>query len=147
MQQRIERRNRHADEQFAVRIGISMGEADVEEDDYFGPPVVEASRLCDSATGDQILCGDVVRAMAREGHSFRSVGELELKGLTEPVPAHEVEWQPSDAAAGVLPLPQRLRAVPPVGYVGRREEREALKFLFDEARDGNRRVAFVSGEP
>jgi predicted ATPase len=44
-------------------------------------------------------------------------------------------------------LPQRLREVPPLGYVGRREEREALAFLLDQAREGSRRVAFLSGEP
>src|SRR5436305_14769554 len=61
MQQRLERRNRRADEQLAVRIGISMGEADVEDGDYFGPPVVEAARLCNAAAGGQVLCSDVVR--------------------------------------------------------------------------------------
>jgi class 3 adenylate cyclase len=145
MQQRLERRNRRADEQFAVRIGISMGEADVEEGDYFGSPVVEAARLCDSARGGQILCGDLVRVMAREGQGFRSVGALELKGLTDAFQAHEVEWLPSAAVA--VPLPPRLREVPPVGYVGRRVEREGLSFLFREAREGTRRVAFISGEP
>ncbi|MFL5782621.1 MAG: ATP-binding protein [Thermoleophilaceae bacterium] len=147
MQQRIERRNRRADEQFAVRIGISMGEADVEEGDYFGPPVVEAARLCNAAAGGQVLCGDMVRAMARQGAEFRSVGELELKGLAEPFPAHEVAWQPAAGGAGSLPLPARLREVPPVGYVGREAEREGLSFLLDLARDGRRRVAFISGEP
>ena len=147
MQQRLDRRNRRADEQLMVRIGISAGEADLEDGDYFGPPVVEASRLCNAATGGQILCGELVRMMAREGHSFRSVGTLRLKGLAEPFAAHEVEWEPLSAQAGALPLPPRLREVPPVGYVGRRAEREGLAFLLAQAREGNRRVAFVSGEP
>src|SRR5438105_309437 len=147
MQQRIERRNRKADEQFSVRIGISMGEADVEEGDYFGPPVVEAARLCSAAAGGQILCGDLVRATAREGHEFRSLGLLELKGLAEPSSAHEVEWQPAADSAPTLPLPPRLREVPPVGYVGRDVEREGLTFLFDQVREGARRVALISGEP
>src|SRR5438876_5281930 len=147
MQQRIERRNRKADEQFAVRIGISMGEADVEEGDYFGPPVVEAARLCSAAAGGQILCGDLVRATAREGHEFRPQGLLDLKGLPEPFSAHEVEWQPAADSAHTLPLPPRLREVPPVGYVGRDVEREGLTFLFDQVREGARRVALISGEP
>lgn len=147
MQQRIERRNREAEEQFAVRIGMAMGDADSEDGDYFGPPVVEAARLCNAAAGGQILCGDVVRAMTRDGHEFRSAGLLELKGLPEPVPAHEVDWQPAVDTAKALPLPPRLREVPPVGYVGRDLEREGLAFLLDEVRDGARRVAFISGEP
>ena len=79
MQQRLDRRNRRADEQMMVRIGISAGEADHEDDDYFGPPVVEASRLCNAAAGGQILCGELVRMMAREGREFRSAGNLALK--------------------------------------------------------------------
>src|SRR6266480_3260017 len=147
MQQRLEQHNRRADEQLAVRIGISTGETDVDEGDYFGPPVVEASRLCNAASGGQVLCADLVRAMAREGHDFRPVGELDLKGLPAPLSAHEVQWQPVAGAAGVLPLPTRLREVPPVGYVGRRAEREGLAFLLEQAKEGNRRIAFVSGEP
>ena len=147
MQQRIEHRNRKAEEQFSVRIGISMGEADVEDGDYFGPPVVEASRLCSAAAGGQILCGDLVRATARDGHGFRPVGPLDLKGLPDPFSTHEVEWQPAADSVHALPLPPRLREVPPVGYVGRDVEREGLAFLFDQAREGARRVALISGEP
>jgi class 3 adenylate cyclase len=120
MQQRLEQRNRRADEQLMVRVGVSAGEADREDDDYFGPPVVEAARLCNAAQGGQILCGEMVRAMARAGTGFSSVGALELKGLPEPFSAHEVEWEPLGAGLGVLPLPARLREVPPVGYAGRR---------------------------
>ena len=147
MQQRLDRRNRRADEQMMVRIGISAGEADHEDDDYFGPPVVEASRLCNAAAGGQILCGELVRMMAREGREFRSAGKLTLKGLPEPFPAFEVIWEPAAAEFGTIPLPPRLREVPPVGYVGRRAEREGLAYLLDEAREGARRIAFISGEP
>src|SRR3954451_20511337 len=147
MQQALDQRNRRADEQLMIRIGVSAGEADLEEGDYFGPPVVEAARLCGAAAGGQILCGDLVRMMAREGRSFRSVGALELKGLPQPFPAHEIEWEPLSGSVGALPLPPRLREVPPLGYVGRREEREALAFLLEQAREASRRVAFLSGEP
>src|SRR4051812_38112189 len=48
MQQAIERRNRKAagGEPLSIRIGLSAGEAEVEDGDYFGVPVVEAARLC-----------------------------------------------------------------------------------------------------
>lgn len=147
MQQLLDLRNRSADEQLMIRIGISAGEADVDEGDYFGPPVIEAARLCNRAAGGQILCGDLVRMMAREGHAFRSVGRLDLKGLPEPYPTHEVEWEPLSMDAGALPLPQRLREVPPLGYVGRSDERARLAELLAQAREGCRRVAFLSGEP
>jgi class 3 adenylate cyclase len=147
MQQRLEHRNRRANEQFSVRVGISLGEANVHEGDYFGPPVVEAARLCKAAAGGQILCAEPVPAIAREGHRFRPVGALSLKGLPEALPAYEVEWQPALEPAGTLPLPPRLREVAPAGYVGRATEREGLLFLFDKAHEGIRRVAFISGEP
>ena len=46
MQQAIEARNRRGTDPLSVRMGLSSGEADVAEDDYFGVPVVEAARLC-----------------------------------------------------------------------------------------------------
>jgi class 3 adenylate cyclase len=46
MQQAVEARNRSAEEQIGVRIGVSFGEADVEDGDYFGEPVIESARLC-----------------------------------------------------------------------------------------------------
>src|ERR1700741_1661778 len=46
MQQRIDARNRGGAEPLSMRAGVSVGEVDAEEGDYFGPPVVEAARLC-----------------------------------------------------------------------------------------------------
>jgi class 3 adenylate cyclase len=61
IQQRMERRNRRADQELAIRIGIAMGDATAEDGDYFGMPVVEAARLCDRAAGGQILTTELVR--------------------------------------------------------------------------------------
>ena len=36
MQQAVEARNRRAEEQLGVRIGVSLGDATVEDGDYFG---------------------------------------------------------------------------------------------------------------
>ncbi|MGA9721089.1 MAG: AAA family ATPase [Candidatus Binatus sp.] len=78
-----------------IRIGVSSGEATAEGNDLFGPPVVEASRLCAAASARQILVSDVVRTLTRgKGHRFTSVGDLTLKGMPEPVPAFEVVWEP-----------------------------------------------------
>src|SRR5688572_24785890 len=38
MQQRLELRNRRAVEPLEIRVGLSIGEADVEDGDYFGTP-------------------------------------------------------------------------------------------------------------
>jgi class 3 adenylate cyclase len=39
MQQAVEARNRQAEEQLGVRVGVSLGEATTEGGDYFGEPV------------------------------------------------------------------------------------------------------------
>src|SRR3954467_670584 len=63
MQQAIHHHNRSAGEPLGVRIGVSAGEAVEEDSDYFGDPVIEASRLCGAAAGGQILAADLVRLM------------------------------------------------------------------------------------
>jgi class 3 adenylate cyclase/tetratricopeptide (TPR) repeat protein len=149
MQQLIERRNRASDHQLSIRVGIAHGEADRAEEDWFGPPVVEAARLCARAKGDQILVGELARMMAggRGEHAFTSIGELELKGLPEPLAAFEVAWEPLADAAARMPLPPRLRGVPPVAYVGRQDERRRLAALWEAAAGGLRQAVLISGEP
>src|SRR5262249_6182873 len=127
-----------------IRIGISSGEATREDGDLFGPPVVEAARLCAVAASGQIVISDVVRSLARgRGHTFNPLGELTLKGLPEPVASFEVKWEP--LAAGV-PLPPRLTKEP-LGMFGRDAEQEVTARAWTEAKAGQRRVLLVSGEP
>ncbi len=85
-----------------LRIGLSVGDVTIEDDDCFGMPVVEAARLEASARPGQILCTEFVRLMARGrgDHSLTSVGSLTLKGFDEPVAAHEVEWEPPPLLGG-----------------------------------------------
>jgi class 3 adenylate cyclase len=147
MQRRIARRNRRADEQLSVRIGVSLGEATREEDDYFGPPVVEASRLCATAAGNEVLVSDLVRAMAsRGGHDLQPVGKLDLKGIPEPMTAFRLAWESGDGETD-LPLPPRLRAVPEDGFVGRKEEQSRLGEVAAAAQTGHRQLVLISGEP
>jgi class 3 adenylate cyclase len=128
MQQLIDRRNRTADAQLHIRIGIGMGEATVEDGDYFGMPSIESARLCALAPDDGILAGELVRMMAARGDraAFKSVGELELKGLPEPVEAYEIAWEPVGEELSAVPLPGPLRTMPGIAYVGRLGERERL---------------------
>jgi class 3 adenylate cyclase len=146
MQQALEARNRRASEPLGVRIGVSLGDTTVEDGDHFGEPVVEAARLCAAADGGQVLITDLVRQIggARDGHDFRSLGGLELKGLSAPVETFELRWAPAEGAA--ISLPQRLCELPPTGYVGRVVERAQLQELWDEAREGSLRLALISGE-
>jgi class 3 adenylate cyclase len=146
MQQAFEARNRRAAEPLAVRIGVSLGDTTVEDGDHFGEPVVQAARLCAAAEGGQIVVSDLVRQIggSRDGHRFRSLGELELKGLSQPVQAFALEWAP--ATTGGIALPERLRELPPTGYVGRVAERARLEELWRQARAGSLRLALIGGE-
>lgn len=131
----------------SIRVGVSSGEATREDADLYGPPVVEASRLCATAAPGQILASEVVRLLARgKGHTFISVGDLSLKGLPEPVPVCEVKWEPLAPAAGV-PLPPRLATTQPLGLFGRSVEQEVLAEAWSGANEGQRRVVLLAGEP
>jgi hypothetical protein len=112
-------------------------------------PVIEAARLCDRAQGGQILAKEIVAHLAGARHesSFKSVGDLELKGLPEALSTVEVGWEPLGDEGPSLPLPPRLQEMPPGGFVGRAPERGRLSELFREASEGNRRLVLISGEP
>ncbi len=113
MQQRLEKRNRGAGEQLLVRIGIGMGEATVEDGDYFGMPTIEAARLCDKAGAAQILTGQLVKMMTSSRKDcFESIGTLDLKGIPDDYEAFEVTWQSEAPEASDIPLPALLRGVP-----------------------------------
>ena len=81
-----------------VRIGISAGDVAWRGNDCTGTPVIEAARLCNVAGPGEIVIADIVQAMARGrgGHAFVPLGELSLKGLSEPVPASRVRWAGDD---------------------------------------------------
>ena len=134
MQQAVEARNRRAPERCDVRIGVSFGETTLDGDDYYGQPVVEAARLCAHAGGGQIVIGELVREVAgsRDTHTFESLGDLKLKGIADPVPACELLWEPVLTSA--ITLPERLRELPAISYVGRVSEREQLSHLWKEGR-------------
>jgi class 3 adenylate cyclase/tetratricopeptide (TPR) repeat protein len=153
MQQAVHRANATAEHPLGLRIGLSSGEATNEADDYFGDPVIEAARLCARADGGQILATDLVRASAgrRSPHAFTSLGELELKGLPDPVEALEVGWAPladDTASTGTIPLPERLAHRPGVGVIGRDDELATLSTAMKRVAAGEgREIILVAGEP
>jgi hypothetical protein len=85
-----------------VGIGLDAGEAVPVEGGYRGGALNLAARLCSQAGPGQVLAsyGVVHLARAVDGIRFVEHGDLELKGLTEPVRVLEVE--PEDAPGGGL---------------------------------------------
>jgi hypothetical protein len=147
MQRAVTARNRRADEPFALRIGVSHGEADAEDSDYFGVPVVEAARLCARCEPGDVLTTELVRMLAgsRGGFSYEQLGEVELKGLDAPVVVHRVVWEHVDAATDI-PLPTRINAHSRV-FVGRAAERDCLERAFKSVTRDGVRIVLVAGEP
>ena len=153
-QQMLERRYRAAESRLRVRIGLGTGELTVKDGDYFGMAAVEAARLCDRAPADGILVSATTKLLAGrvDGAQFASAGVLELKGIPEPMETFSVSWTPLDpersgAAVGGWPLPEALRRVPSVAFVGRESERALLEHVGNDTRSGSRRVVLLSGEP
>lgn len=130
-----------------LRVGLASGEAVYEDGDWFGPPAVEAARLCTEAEGGQILATQVVALLvgARGGHSWTPLGERLLKGFDTATPVVELSWT---AAAGAdVPQPDAARAAAAVPLVGREEALAALRAAWKRAESGQRAFAVVSGEP
>jgi class 3 adenylate cyclase/tetratricopeptide (TPR) repeat protein len=153
MQQAVERHGAATDPPLSLRVGVSAGELTREGDDYFGEPVIEASRLCARARGGQILVADLVRALAgrRCPHTFTARGVLELKGLPEPVVTLEVDWEPLgpvEASTAAMPPPSRLETTPAIGVIGRETELAVLADAIKRATVGEgSEIVMISGEP
>ncbi len=138
---------RHPADRLSVRVGVSAGDVTLEEGDCFGTPVVEASRLCAEAGGDEILVADLVRLLARGrgDHEFTPAGERTLKGLPEPVAVATVRW--NRVAPVGAPMPSALRAAQWYDFAGRVAERDALLDRWKDAIAGRPGLVVVSGEP
>ncbi len=151
MQQGVEQHNRVSEHTVGLRIGLSMGEVISEGGDYFGDPAVEAARLCALCESGQVLATGVLRALAgrRSRTQCRFVGQLELKGLPDPVETVEVQWEALEGSIDPArtPLPGRLAVGPDVGVVGRVAEAESMADAYKRvASGGGREVMLVSGE-
>jgi class 3 adenylate cyclase len=95
VQRRLHERNESAEHRLNVSIGVSAGEPITgDHEDLFGAAVQLAARLCASAQAGDITVSQAVREFS-VGKSFRfeDRGELDLKGMPEPVRAYLVRWR------------------------------------------------------
>ena len=147
IQLRVERETRGSDDRLEVRVGLHVGEPIRDEEDYFGSSVNIARRLCDAATAGQILTSRLLRDLvgSRGNLVFYDVGELQLKGVSAPVAACEVEWHVGEPVE--LPLPDELLTPIRSPFVGREAELEVVRKEWQLALDGRRRLVVVAGEP
>ncbi|MHB8463315.1 MAG: ATP-binding protein [Acidimicrobiales bacterium] len=138
-------------QEFGVRVGLSIGDVSTENDDVFGVPVVEAARLCSIATGGEILVAEFVRVLSRGrgGFVFEPIGEVDLKGLPDPVPACRVLWEPLPLATGrpQVPIAPALMGAAATNYVGRETLRDRLLDAWRAACQGRCQTVLLAGEP
>ncbi len=154
MQRAVEAQSRDSGHPLGLRVGISGGEVTKEGDDYFGDPVIEAARLCARAEGGQILASQFVQVMAGRwgGQAIRQLGELELKGLAEPLETVEVGWEPlaedgGGATVDEIPLPRRLGHRPGPGVIGRHLHLVTVEEAYKRvASHQGREVVLIAGE-
>lgn len=154
IQQAVDMHCRHnPDRPLGVRVGISLGDVSLESGDVYGVAVVEAARLCAAAAGGEILVADLIRSLSRGrgGFIFDPLGDLELRGLPDPVPACRLRWEPlpdDTSAAGVTGLPfPGLLDIGRIGYVGRADLRAHLAERRRAADAGGTAVVLLAGEP
>ena len=149
VQRSVARRNRRATRPLLVRVGVSLGDADVDAGDYFGAPVVEAARLCARAEGGEILAADVVRLLTgtRGGFTFEPLGELELKGLGRLVSTWRVPWARDEDEVERPPVSPRLASAVSPSFVGRGQELERLMHAWKAMMQGEHRLVLLGGEP
>jgi class 3 adenylate cyclase/pimeloyl-ACP methyl ester carboxylesterase len=142
------------DSPLGLRTGLEAGEPIRDEGDYFGMPVVVAKRLCDSASGGQIIVSDVVRNLvgSKGDYTFHDLGPRSLKGISDPVTVYDVAWQPAADASPFEPVLEPRSTLPHFGgertaFVGRGDELEALRRSWSAVRAGQRKLVMLAGDP
>ena len=151
MQRAVARYNQRPDRlaELSVRIGLSAGDVSWEDGDCFGTPVVEAARLEAVAEGGQIICSEYVRMMARGrgNHELVGLGELELKGLPDPISAYQMVWSLDLASVRPETMPPSLAADLAGPFVGREHEFALVLSELDTSERLGPAVVWLLGEP
>lgn len=136
---------------FRIRAGINTGPVmvgNVGSDLRFeytalGDAVNVAARMQTAAQANTILITEMTRRLTGDNFNLDDLGEIEVKGKTEPVHAYRV--------VGRKAAPERKRGLASVGLdspmVGREAPLARLTDALDVVRAGRGRVAFVIGEP
>lgn len=95
MQRSFVAARRGGEDMLGLRVGLCTGDVTSEEGDFFGVPVIAASRLCARADAGQILLPAATRQLLgpAPAHTFRDVGVLDLKGLADSLAVVELAWE------------------------------------------------------
>lgn len=150
MLRRVSRLNRRALMPSAVdiRIGVSVGDVTVEQEDCHGSPVVEAARLEAAATAGGMLCTSLTRALAgnRTAAVFVEQCEVEAKGFDAPIDAWSVAPKAADKETEGYSLPSQLGAGGRWAFVGREPELEIAGRVWSSVISGDSAGMLIAGE-
>ena len=136
---------------FQIRAGINSGPVMVGnvgsdlryEYTALGDAVNVAARMQTAAEPGTIVITEMTRRLTGDTFDLDDLGEIEVKGKTEPIHAFRV--------IGRKAAPARRRGLESVGLdspmVGRADQLERLTSLLGVIRAGRGRVAFIVGEP
>ena len=94
-----------------LQIGLANGEVVEVDGDIYGDAVNVASRLSGLAGAGQIWATEGVAAQLLDcGIAHRSVGSIHIRGRTDQIVAHRIDWQ--EDAPDSLTVPSRLVLAP-----------------------------------
>ena len=84
-----------------IRVGLNVGEAFRDYDDYFGTQVIVARGSCDGAEAGHILCSSLVAGLlsGRRAFTFQTMGEQTLKGVAQPVAVSKLLYEADEPSA------------------------------------------------
>jgi len=124
-----------------VVVGDIVGSGDSQERGVVGETPNLAARLQGVATPNTIVVGPRTRRLLADLFEYQDLGQIEVKGLAEPVHAYRVV-RASSVESRFEAL--RTRSTP---LVGRDEEIELLMRRWQQAKNGDGSVVLISGEP
>ncbi|MBI1925747.1 AAA family ATPase [Candidatus Poribacteria bacterium] len=144
----IDMRNTIQSQGLEVTIGINtawmtVGEIQTElhkEYTAYGPDIILAKRLQETAKPGQILVGEDTYRPTRRAFAFQPLPPLTLKGIAEPVSAYQV-LEP-------LPRPEKVRGIEGLRaeMIGREKEFAELKACVDNLLAGKGQIVSIVGE-
>jgi predicted ATPase/class 3 adenylate cyclase len=116
-----------------VRMGLHVGEASGNGDDFHGPAVNRTARIMAAGHGGQVLLSSTTTALVLDrlpaGASLRDLGEHQLKDLARPERVYQLVHPDLPAVfEPLVTVDERRGSLPaePSAFVGREEERFAM---------------------
>ena len=124
-----------------IRSGLHTGEAQIRDNDYFGPAVIRAARIMSIGHGGQVLLSSATSVLLADNLppdvTLAALGEFRLKGLSRPerifqaniadLPAEFPPLNAQGAVHGNLPQPN-------TAFIGRSREIQDVRELLHRTR-------------